>query len=172
MPLDQLRATLNRINPSAPQFTVETRLIHFVQQQGKIPISPAEMRACRALAFCGLGNPDNLFNFLTMNEITAVARKTFPDHHRYCADDLRLLEELVRESRANCLITTEKDLVNLPEGASFSVPLYWAAIELAVDEEARLLAWLRERLGFPVEGASSGSPSAGPIRERRVAAIL
>lgn len=88
---------------------------------------------------------------LEMAGIETVGSKTFPDHHRYNDDDLELLRELVEANRADCLLTTEKDIVNLPELLAFKIPLYWAAIETVVDEEARLLNWLGEELEFPRE---------------------
>ena len=86
---------------------------------------------------------------LEMAGIETVGSKTFPDHHRYNDTDLELLRKLVEANRADCLLTTEKDIVNLPELLSFKIPLYWAAIEPVVDEEARLVSWVWEELGFP-----------------------
>lgn len=98
---------------------------------------------------------------LEMAGIETVGSKTFPDHHRYHDDDLELLRKLVEANRADCLLTTEKDIVNLPEMVS-RIPLYWAAIEPVVDEEARLVNWIWEELGLP----RKRSPLPASISER------
>jgi tetraacyldisaccharide-1-P 4'-kinase len=48
----------------------------------------------------------------------------FADHYRYTANDLRELGQMARQHRADCLLTTEKDLVNLPDEISCSAPVY------------------------------------------------
>ena len=93
--------------------------------------------------------------------IAAVANKTFPDHHRYSFSDLELLRKLAEANRADCLLTTEKDLVNLPEMDSLGIPLYWAAIEPVVDEETRLMSWIQEKLDLPRERLPLPANAAG-----------
>ena len=164
--LENLRATIQRLNPSAPCFTVRTELLGFREWRGNHSLSPAEFRARRPLAFCALGSPHAFFRMLEMpgkpvagqNAIPqkAIPQKAFPDHHRYSGNDLGSLEKAAEEAGCDCLVTTEKDLFNLPPGANFRLPLYWAAIESRVDEEARLLRWIWDRLKLP------GAPPAHP----------
>ncbi len=147
--LESLKANVQRLNPRAPCFTLRTKLLHFVDARNADRVPLTDFFPRRPMAFCGLGSPRAFFLMLEMAGIETVGSKTFPDHHRYNEDDLELLRKLVEANRADCLLTTEKDIVNLPELLSFRIPLYWAAIEPVVDEEVRLVNWLWEELGFP-----------------------
>lgn len=161
--LEALRATLKQINPAAPCFTVRTQLLYFQKRHSEARIPIEQILPRRALAFCGLGNPEGFFGMLAQAAIPVIARKVFPDHHRYSPRDLSRLEQAAAETQADCLLTTEKDLLNLPEGASGNLPIYWAAIELVVEEEPRLLAWIADRLQIFETSAATIPQGAGNI---------
>jgi len=164
--LDSLQEALSRVNPDVPQFTASTRLLHFASGAGTTVCPVEEMKSRRAVAFCGLGSPDNFFAMLSRSDISPMRCKVFPDHYRYTAADLKQLGKLARDAGADCLITTEKDQVNLPPAATLTVPLYWAEIEMALDEEECLMAWIGEKLGLPAGKATAGAwvPEAFPDR--------
>jgi tetraacyldisaccharide 4'-kinase len=66
----------------------------------------------RVLAFAGIGDPEKVFATLTGAGVAVAATRSFPDHHRYTADEARLLcEQADRE--ALMLVTTEKDLARM-----------------------------------------------------------
>ena len=60
------------------------------------------------LAFAGIGNPDNFFKFLEVNNLRVAKKISFPDHYNY---SIKELNDLVNYSKNNRLkiITTEKD---------------------------------------------------------------
>ena len=160
-PSGSLQAAVRRLNPRAQIFTLRTKLLHFVEARKADTVPAEDFHPGRPAAFCGLGNPRSFFRMLEQAGIETVVSKTFPDHHRYRSSDLELLRNLVKANRADCLLTTEKDLVNLPELNSLGTPLYWAAIEPVVDEEARLMRWIREKLDFPRERLPLSANMAG-----------
>lgn len=154
--LESLRAAIQRYNSRAPCFAVRTDLLGFREWRSNLTLPPEEFRSRRPLAFCALGNPHAFYRMLEIAGIPvtapkALTQKAFPDHHRYSLRDLGSLEKTANESGADCLLTTEKDLANLPPDANFRLPLYWAAIELSVEEEPRLLQWIWDRLELPGE---------------------
>jgi len=149
----QLETAVQRLNSDAPCFTVRTKLLHFagVQSADPLPVTfPVnDFVRRRSAAFCGLGNPQNFFRMLEGSGIEIAAKKVFPDHHRYTGNDLAAIAKIAEDLGAECLITTEKDAVNLPSAAAPSLPLYWAAIEPVVADEDRLLNWICEKLHLP-----------------------
>ena len=167
--IDSLRENLRILNPDAPQFLASTRITSFVERDGKSSISPDEMKDRRALVFCGLGSPNNFWATLNEASIPCVAQQAFHDHHRYRMDELKNLETLAHRNRANCLITTEKDLVNLPAAAELAIPLYWADIRLVVEEEHQLIRWMGEKLGVGIEHLVSSGFGAGRPGAQRIA---
>jgi tetraacyldisaccharide 4'-kinase len=66
----------------------------------------------KVLAFAGIADPGKFFATLASAGVATVATASFPDHHRYTAEEARDL--LVRAERDSLhLLTTEKDLVRL-----------------------------------------------------------
>ena len=167
--LDSLRNTLLRWNPQAPQFLASTRLVGFVERHGQKTVSLQRMQGRRAMAFCGLGNPDNFFAMLKAAGVPCTSQEQFHDHHSYQMDDLKKLENLAQQHHADCLITTEKDLVNLPDASEFDLPLYWADTQLLVEEEHQLLRWIGEKLGISIVIPAAASPTTGKPGEQEIA---
>jgi tetraacyldisaccharide 4'-kinase len=160
---------LLRWNPDAEFFTVRTQVIGFHRHDDERPILAEEFRSLRPFACCGIGNPHAFFRTLEFSGISLAGEKTFPDHYRYGKSDLAALEKLAAANGADCLVTTEKDWVNLPAGAMSNLPLYWTEIELIVDEEARLLQWIAGRLELPIAGLfDSSGAKAGSAQDQFV----
>ncbi len=96
------------------------------------------VRGKRVAAFCGIAQPDSFFMMLEELGAILVYRKAFPDHHSYSVRDVEALCRHGQLRAAECLVTTEKDLVRL-RGQDFSVPLWCLRIAMRVDEAQRLL---------------------------------
>ena len=62
----------------------------------------------KLIAFAGIGNPENFFNFLKFNQLNIVKEISYPDHYQYTEKELDYLIELEKKYIAK-LITTEKD---------------------------------------------------------------
>lgn len=100
-------------------------------------------------AFCGLANPSSYWSTLTALEIEPLARWTFGDHHPYKPVDLRRLTTQARAAGIEALLTTEKDAMNISEGALAllsPLKLYWLDITVEVDGATELLSLIRNRL--------------------------
>lgn len=99
----------------------------------------------KVAAFCGLGNPQAFWNTLSSLGLDLVFRWTFDDHHVYKPVELHRLADQAQLNGAKMLVTTEKDLINLPnqaEAALGTLPLAWLEIELKIDEEERFFETL------------------------------
>jgi tetraacyldisaccharide 4'-kinase len=72
----------------------------------------AALQDHQVLAFAGIADPGKFFATLALAGVATAATASFPDHHRYTAQEARDL--LMRaEHDALRLLTTEKDLVRL-----------------------------------------------------------
>jgi len=76
-------------------------------------------------AFCGIGNPDGFLRTLADAGLKHVAFRPFRDHHHYSAADLDDLARWAVEQNAAALVTTQKDLVKIPQTRLGELPL-WA----------------------------------------------
>lgn len=62
----------------------------------------------KLIAFAGIGNPTNFFDFLKEKHLNLVKELSYPDHYSYSEKDLEDLNKLEEKFKAK-LITTEKD---------------------------------------------------------------
>lgn len=76
------------------------------------PTALVALKDHKVLAFAGIADPGKFFATLALAGVATAATASFPDHHRYTAEEARDL--LVRAERDSLyLLTTEKDLVRL-----------------------------------------------------------
>jgi 3-deoxy-D-manno-octulosonic-acid transferase len=93
-------------------------------------------------AFCGLGQPRTFWRTLETLGINASPRLVFRDHHRYTAGDLEEIARQAADAGAGALVTTEKDLMNLPAGVVLPLKIYCLRIGIEIENEAELLQYL------------------------------
>ena len=66
----------------------------------------------KLIAFAGIGNPKNFFDFLKEKYLNVVKEINYPDHYQYTEKDLQYLNKLEDVYKAK-LITTEKDFLRI-----------------------------------------------------------
>lgn len=132
---DGVLARLRRASPSAPVFLSRVVPGEWRTLDGQ----PASLPDLPIGAFCGLANPASFWRTLAAGGVIPAWRESFPDHHRYTAVEVARLA-----SHADVLVTTQKDIMNLPAG--ISAPVYWLDMRLEFDREEELLEAIRARL--------------------------
>ena len=97
-----------------------------------LPQRPLEtLRGQRVLAFCGLGNPAGFRHTLEVCGYDVIEFHEFPDHHAYGPSDLNALAAAVRQTGAEALVCTQKDLVKIGVDRIGDRPLW--AIRVGID---------------------------------------
>ena len=71
-----------------------------------------ESKNRRLIAFAGIGNPKNFFDFLKSNRLNVIKEISFPDHYEYSQKDLDNLINLEKKYNGK-LVTTEKDYLRI-----------------------------------------------------------
>lgn len=114
---------------------------------GRLAPDAAAVRALKpqkVLAFAGIGDPDKFFATATAAGIVIAAQRSFPDHHRYTAEEAA--ELLMDCERAGLtLLTTEKDQARMtgdPALAALHARAHVLPVTMAIegaDELRRLL---------------------------------
>lgn len=140
-PLSSLKRADALVNPppdlrgaaSKPQWHATRRLVNV--ETGK-----------RALAFCGLGRPQQFFQGLKDAGANVVESLTFPDHHRYRQADVDRLLATKNRTRADIMITTEKDEINLENLAIQIRPSNVVALEMQIAESQQVIDHLLNSL--------------------------
>ena len=108
----------------------------------------AALKGRPVLAFAGIGDPEKFFQTLSEAGIDVRARLSFPDHHRYRADEAADL--IARAGRDGLVpVTTEKDLVRLSgqdDLAALAAMARALPVELSVAEEGAFRDFVLARL--------------------------
>ena len=140
---------VRRWNPRAPVFRARIEAEWWVEHRTGRKIPAGEMKLARAGVFCGLGNPRSFYRTLDALGTRYVDCVEFEDHHRYLPNQLKRMAEQFRRKGAMAVVTTEKDAVNLCDGADellAPLPLYWLKIGMRIEGEAELLAEIERRM--------------------------
>ncbi|MBI4712002.1 MAG: tetraacyldisaccharide 4'-kinase [Planctomycetes bacterium] len=108
-----------------------TRTIHnpvaVVNTQGE-SASVESIKSKKVYGFCGIGNPFE-FRDMLKGVSNLLGFEAFPDHHFYTAEDINVIEQNAKDSGAEMIITTGKDVLRLKDNAS---SLQFLRIEMKV----------------------------------------
>jgi tetraacyldisaccharide 4'-kinase len=125
-----IRRILSRVKRIAPHLTVFRSNLEadglIDPETGKLenlPHAADPLRGRRIAAWCGLGNPASFWRMLEILGAETLCRRAFDDHHRPSAADLAAFADEGARRGAEWVVTTEKDLQNLSERWSASLPL-------------------------------------------------
>ncbi len=86
-------------------------------------IDPERLKKKSAIAFCGIGNPESFRRTLLQLGVQVASFKRFSDHHWYRERDLVSLERELDRTKAEWMLTTQKDAVRLRSCEPFEVGL-------------------------------------------------
>ena len=92
--------------------------------------------------FSAIGDPDGFIASLNKTGTTICGKQIFTDHYVYNGVDLKGLENDAKNSGADYLITTEKDLIKL-DGFKIKIPIYAVKIRLKFHPESKLKRYLQ-----------------------------
>jgi tetraacyldisaccharide 4'-kinase len=144
-----IERAVRRWNPRAPVFRARIQPEWWVEYRTGRNIPTEELKLERAGVFCGLGNPQSFYRTLAGLGTRYADCLEFEDHHRYRPHELKRMAEQFRRNGATALVTTEKDAVNLCDGADellAPLPLYWLKIGMRIEGEAELMAEIERRI--------------------------
>lgn len=128
-------------------FYAQTRLLGFHRLGGADHLRYlSEIGPGPFFAFCGIGNPQAFFDDLLHWHVPIAGKRSFRDHHRYSMKDLQDLKREALRAGAISFVTTEKDACNISEATGLELPIYAAAIEMAMSSESEFDAALDRKL--------------------------
>ena len=141
-----LEARVQAVNPQARIFHCSTVLAGLLEVRGNELRSGEDLLRRKVAGFCGIGNPAAFFADLRAWGFPLVSESVFPDHHRYLFRDLEGVATRARKAGAEAILTTEKDMMNLPPRGDVPLPIFACCIQPCLAEkmefERALLAQL------------------------------
>jgi tetraacyldisaccharide 4'-kinase len=87
----------------------------------------------RICAFAGIGAPERFRLTLEFLGAEIGAFLVYPDHHRYTALDLEVIEAAAKKAQAEMIVTTEKDEIKLMSLDKPAMPCFSLRIEMSID---------------------------------------
>jgi tetraacyldisaccharide 4'-kinase len=146
--VEAIERRVRRYNSQAPIFRSRVIPLEWVDAASGATSAVGELKFSHVAAFCGLGEPRSFWRTLEEMGIGMAMQREFRDHHRYTAAELKRLAEDASAGRVEALVTTEKDAMNLCEGAAdlvAPVKLYWLKIGIEIHGESDLLRRLLQK---------------------------
>jgi tetraacyldisaccharide 4'-kinase len=129
------QARVQALNPQARIFRCATKLARLEEARRGLSEPQEKLLRRKVAAFCGIGNPAAFFADLRAWGFGVVAERAFPDHHVYRRHELDNLCALSRSGGAEAILTTEKDLMNLPPDWNAPMPLLACCIQLEIEDK-------------------------------------
>ncbi len=132
-----LKRILRRHNEKASIFKSGNIITEIVRMGSGPSLKPMEINGLSCYIFCAIGNPDAFSLNLEKLGAHIVGNKFFRDHHQYTINDLRKIDAEAKRKEASIILTTQKDMVRVQNVHLFSLPIYYASMELVLYEENR-----------------------------------
>jgi tetraacyldisaccharide 4'-kinase len=157
----ELEALIAKHNPGVDIIECAHRP-QYLQRFGVSPEAPgareplAYLKGKRVAAFSGIATPESFEKFLRDLGAKLVARERFLDHYRYTDEDFDALFALAQREGADCLITTEKDAVRIPDQRAWPIPLFYLRLEIDIIHGAADFDEAVGRICFPQSGLRAG----------------
>ena len=103
-----------------------------------------------AVVFCAIAHGDEFVESARENGAAIVAARCWRDHHRLAERDMDWLRSTAVKHRAQCFLTTEKDLVRLPQAQRSRLeeiaPLLTLRLTIRLNDPEQALDGLETRL--------------------------
>ena len=134
--LPAIEARLRQYNPWAPIFRSSVAPREWVEVGSNARYPPDRLPFERTMAFCGIGNPQSFWRTLANLRIKPFESLEYDDHHSYTPREIRRFGQLAQSLRAEALLTTEKDAMNLCEQCEAVVaPVHLLYLRIGVEIE-------------------------------------
>jgi tetraacyldisaccharide 4'-kinase len=130
-----LQGRVQALNPLARIFRCSTKFAGLVDARNGLSEPHANLLCKKVAAFCGIGNPAAFFADLRGWGFRVVAESVFPDHHVYRRHELDNIFALSRSAGAEAILTTQKDVMNLPPDWNAPWPLFACCIRPEIEEK-------------------------------------
>jgi tetraacyldisaccharide 4'-kinase len=128
------QARVHAMNPRVRIFRCSTKFAGLVDARTGLSEPAEKLLRKKVAAFCGIGNPAAFFADLRGWGFWVVGGSIFPDHHLYRRHELDKLFVRWQSEGVEAVLTTQKDVMNLPPDLNAQWPLFACCIQPQIDE--------------------------------------
>lgn len=136
--IDEAVKGIKRYAPHAPVFTAETLLssVHWIGEEADAR-DVSVLAGRRVVLLSGLARPEGFETLAKDAGIEVVEHLKHSDHAAYTQEDLRKAAEAAQKTKADAILTTEKDEVKLRALDASGLNICVASLEMRVSEGER-----------------------------------
>ncbi len=127
-----LEKKIHEIHPSSQVFHSHYEPVSLVSPEDEEEKLDS-LNGRKIIALSGVANPVYFSSMLRMCGAEIVREAVFPDHHPYTPEDLSSIEK--ESKRADCIVTTEKDMVKLKQSDIHHLPIRALRVGVKIWEE-------------------------------------
>jgi len=124
-------------------------------------MAPRVPRSAPVIALAGIAQPQRFFDDLLLDGWQLVDRLAFRDHHAFGDADIDRIARRVRDTRAELVLTTEKDVMRLLRKRPLPFAVAWVPQSVTVEPADEFRLWLLWRLA---EARKADAKAADPKR--------
>ena len=152
--LNKLEEKLKAINPKI----IVSRSIHAPVHAiniNKEEINLQQLKDKKVFAFCGIGNPEAFLHTIRNLGCDIAGSKIYNDHHNYINDDLSDICKQAKHSKAEIILTTQKDWtkISVLNTAENNLTLAYIAIEFKfLAGETKLRNLIQDKIAGKISG--------------------
>jgi tetraacyldisaccharide 4'-kinase len=95
-----------------------------------LPLKAVEGK--RVATFSGIANPESFEDFINSAGACVLCNHRFPDHHSFSSEEIDQICKKSTGLLAEMLITTEKDVVRLPNDLIGALPIFYLRIHVKI----------------------------------------
>jgi tetraacyldisaccharide 4'-kinase len=112
------------------------------------PVDLQALKRQKLFLFSGIGRNDTFRETVSGLEGSVVGYLSYRDHHRYSQKDVRLIWQRARDLKADKIITTEKDYVNIQTQIPSVPQLFVLTISISFEDDTDAFeGYLKSRVG-------------------------
>jgi len=100
----------NSLPIKTPTIGLKTKLKAFKRVSSNKIVKAEKLKNKNVIAFSGIGNPKSFEDLMTKASVKVVKHIAFSDHHWFMDDDIKMIINAKKETNADFIITTEKDI--------------------------------------------------------------
>jgi tetraacyldisaccharide-1-P 4'-kinase len=132
------------VSSSIQLFRSSHEAVGFVSSPNDEPSNPAILKGKRIIATSAIGNNRSFLRSLSGLGLDVVHSRSYLDHYRYTARDIKEITHAVVTYAAHAIVTTEKNLYTLRSfAASIPVPLYALSIRIILHDRERFVRFCK-----------------------------
>ena len=106
-----------------------------------MPENIEKFKSKKIIAFAGIGNPENFFNLLKINDLNIIETVKFPDHHKFSENDLKNLLKKIKENQS-ILLTTEKDYFRISD--DYKKDIKYLKIKIKIENKNQFIEEIKK----------------------------